>query len=365
MLLSDLWTNGWSRNGERQDKALSRGWPMTAVIITAAAKFRRAFVVALLLATVHVSRAGSADTIGLERMNFGYSAAGTVATAPLWITQDSGIFKKYGFEVKPIYMAGGLAPVAILAGEVQFAIMSAGVMIPPVLKGADLVMIAGLSNYINQSLLVAPEILDGKLLKGKRVAIQRLGDLTHIAAREAVKHLGLAEADVVYQQIGGVPTRFAALQSANTQGAILSPPYVGRARRQGFRTLINLYELKIPFAGSSVVTTRQLIASRRPMVLNLLKALAEGIQFYKRERESSMRIIDRYIPGVGKDEMAEAMDHYQRDLEDKPYPRPESVRVAVDMYAQQTSSAKGAEVDRFIDPSLIRELERSGFFSGR
>jgi ABC-type nitrate/sulfonate/bicarbonate transport system substrate-binding protein len=98
-------------------------------------------------------------------MNFGYSAASTVATAPLWITQDSGIFKKYGFDVKPIYMAGGLAPVAILAGEGQFAIMSSGVMIPPVLKGADLFMIASLSNYINQSLLVVPEIGDGKQLK--------------------------------------------------------------------------------------------------------------------------------------------------------------------------------------------------------
>ena len=43
------------------------------------------------------------------------------------------------------------------------------------------------------------------------------------------------------------------------------------------------------------------------MVLNLLKALADGIHFYKRERESSMRIIDRYIPGIAKDELAEAI----------------------------------------------------------
>lgn len=334
--------------------------PTVAVIFI---RIASCFAGMLMLAAAGWSSA--AESPALERMNFGYSAAGTVATAPLWITQDSGIFKKYGFDVKPIYMAGGLAPIAILAGEVPFAIMSSGVMIPPVLKGADLVMIASLSNYINQSLLVAPEIVDGKQLKGKRIAIQRLGDLTHIAAREAVKHLGLAEADVLYQQIGGVPTRFAALQSANTQGAVLSPPYVGRARRLGYRALVNLYEFKIPFAGSSVVTTRQLIASRRPMVLNLLKALADGIHFYKHERESSMRIIDRYIPGIAKDELAEAMDHYQRDLEDRPYPRPESVRSAVDMYAQQAPSAKGIEVERFLDASLIRELERNGFFASR
>ena len=305
----------------------------------------------------------AAEFPALERMNFGYSAAGTVATAPLWITQDSGIFKKYGFDVKPVYMAGGLAPVAIMAGEVQFAIMSAGVMIPPVLKGADLAMIAGLSNYINQSLVVAPEITDGKQLKGKRIAIQRLGDLTHIAAREAVKHLGLAESDLLYQQIGGVPTRFAALQSANTQGAVLSPPYVGRARRLGYRILVNLYELKIPFAGSSVVTTRQLIISRRPMVLNLVKAFVEGVHFYKRERETSIRIIERYIPGTAKEELAEAIDHYQRDLEDRPYPRPEGIKTAIELYAQQNPAAKGVDPERFIDASLMRDLDRGGFFA--
>jgi len=274
----------------------------------------------LLLLTAPLSSQG-AESPALERMNFGYSAAGTVATAPLWVTQDSGVFKKHGFDVKPIYMAGGLAPVAIMAGEVQFAIMSAGVMIPPVLKGADLVMIVGLSNYINQSLVVAPEITDAKQLKGKRIAIQRLGDLTHIAGREAVKHLGLAESDVQYQQIGGVPTRFAAMQ-----------------------------------------TTRQLIASRRPMVLNLLKGFVEGVYFYKHEREASIRIIERYIPGAAKDELSEAIDHYQRDLEDRPYPRPEGIKTALDLYAQQNPAAKGVDAERFMDQSLMRELERGGFF---
>jgi NitT/TauT family transport system substrate-binding protein len=306
---------------------------------------------------------GAAELPAPERLNFGYSAAGAVSTAPLWITQHTGAFKKYGLDLKPIYMAGGLAPVAVMAGEVQFAIMSSGVMIPPVLRGADLVMIASLSNFINQALVVAPETTDGKQLRGKRVSIQRLGDLTHIAAREAVKQLGLAEADVQYQQIGGVPARFAALQSGQVQGAVLSPPYIGRARRLGYRVLVNLSDLRIPFAGSSIVTTRQLVAARRPVALNLLKAFAEGIHFYKREREASIAIVERYIPGASKDEIGEAVDHYNRDLDERPYPRPEGIKTALDLFAQQTPAAKGADPERFIDQSLLRELERSGFFT--
>jgi ABC-type nitrate/sulfonate/bicarbonate transport system substrate-binding protein len=132
---------------------------------------------------------------------------------------------------KLIFLAGGLSPVALMAGEVPFALMSAGVMLPAALRGADLVMVAALSNYLNQVLAMTPELADPKQLKGKRIAIQRLGDLTHVAAREALKHVGLAESDLQFQQIGGGPARFTALQSGLVQAAVLTPPYSTRARK--------------------------------------------------------------------------------------------------------------------------------------
>ena len=247
----------------------------------------------------------AAESTPLERINFGFSAAGSVASAPLWMAQDSGAFKKYGLDVKLIFLAGGLTPVAVMAGEVPFALMSAGVMVPAALRGADLVMVAALSNYLNQVLAVAPEFTDVKQLKGKRIAIQRLGDLTHIAAREALKNLGLNESDMQMQQIGGGPARFIALQTGNVQAAILTPPYSTRARKLGYRVPVNLYDLKIPFIGTGVVTTRQLVAARRPLVLNLLKAIAEGIRFYKIERDLPIKIAERHLPGAAREEMSE------------------------------------------------------------
>ena len=49
-------------------------------------------------------------------------------------------------------------------------------------------------------------------------------------------------------------------------------------------------------------------------MLNLLKAIAEGIRFYKREREASIKIAERYLPGAAREEIADALDHYNRDL---------------------------------------------------
>ncbi len=48
---------------------------------------------------------------------------------------------------------------AVVAGEVLFALMSVGVMVPAALRGADLVMVAALSNYLNQVRAVAPDYI--------------------------------------------------------------------------------------------------------------------------------------------------------------------------------------------------------------
>jgi len=42
----------------------------------------------------------AAESPALEKLNFGFSAAGSVATVPLWMAQDSGAFKKYGLDGK-------------------------------------------------------------------------------------------------------------------------------------------------------------------------------------------------------------------------------------------------------------------------
>ena len=70
---------------------------------------------------------------------------------------------------------------------------------------------------MNQVLAVAPEFSDPKKqLKGRRVCIQRLGDLTHIAARGAAKNRRPRRVRFTkFQQIGGGPARFTALQTGN------------------------------------------------------------------------------------------------------------------------------------------------------
>ena len=123
---------------------------------------------------------------------------------------------------------------------------------------------------------VAWDYTDVKQLKGKRIAIQRLGDLTHIAAREALKHAGLAESDLQMQQICGGPA-------------------AGVEPAQGDR--------------------------RRHSILQT-------------ERDAPIKIAERYLPGAAREEIADALDHYNRDLDDRPFPRAEGFKIALELTAQ-------------------------------
>jgi len=50
-------------------------------------------------------------------------------------------------------------------------------------------------------------------------------------------------------------------------------------------------------------------------------------------------------------------------LDDRPLPRPEGFKIALELTAQQTPLVKGVDAERFFDPSPLRMLERSGFFT--
>jgi len=50
-------------------------------------------------------------------------------------------------------------------------------------------------------------------------------------------------------------------------------------------------------------------------------------------------------------------------LEERPCARAEGFKIALDLTAQQTALAKGVDAEKFIDSSLLHELERSGFYN--
>ncbi|MGH7872684.1 MAG: ABC transporter substrate-binding protein, partial [Candidatus Binatia bacterium] len=112
--------------------------------------------------------------------------------AVLWVARDRGLFKKHGIDVQFILMPrNALAVAALLAGEIDAAIVGPGHVINAASSGADLIGIANLKQKLDYRLDARPEIKKKEDLRGKRIAISGPGSTSHLQALLALQDFNI------------------------------------------------------------------------------------------------------------------------------------------------------------------------------
>ena len=124
--------------------------------------------------------------------NLHMSYAGTSGyNVPFWVTQEAGLFIKYGLPSELLLISGGSTSVqALLANELQFVNAGATPAIQAILQGAPVVMIASYYNLMPYSFVVGKSVRSVSDLKGKRMAITRLGGIAAICRPTSVREIG-------------------------------------------------------------------------------------------------------------------------------------------------------------------------------
>src|SRR6186713_689571 len=124
----------------------------------------------------------------------------------LWVARERGLFKKHGLDMQFILMPRNpLAIAALLAGEIDAAIVGPGHVINAASGGADAVGIANLSQKLDYRLIARPEIKTKEDLRGKRIAISGPGSTSHLVTMLALQGLGVdaTQARIAYLTIPG------------------------------------------------------------------------------------------------------------------------------------------------------------------
>src|ERR1051326_4216310 len=133
---------------------------------------------------------------------------------PLWVTQDAGLFKEQGLAPELILISGDAASLqALLANDLDFTNAAGTTPIQGMLQGADFVLVGSSYNLMPYSFVVTPDIRTAGDLKGKRMAVSRLGGITEFAGRLALEKFGLAQNDMTLVQAGADGSRIAARRS--------------------------------------------------------------------------------------------------------------------------------------------------------
>jgi NitT/TauT family transport system substrate-binding protein len=306
----------------------------------------------------------SAPATSADKLRIGYGAP-SVPMSILWITQEAKLFEKNGLDVEVLYLESALVQRALIAGNIAFGQMTGSLMSAPKLQGADLVMVAGFLNHLTYRLVARPDIKTVADIKGKRVGVSRFGAGADRATRLLLSRLGLSpEKDVLLVQVGGGPTRLAALSANAIDATIVEPPDHKKAQEAGMRVLANMEEMNIPFQHTGLVTSRAQLAKAPDIARRVIKSFVEGIHLANVNAEVPKKAFRKYMRLQQERELDDAYQVLRGFIQRKPYPTLEGFKAVFAELAEQIPAAKNADPKDFVDTRILEELDRSGYIDG-
>jgi ABC-type nitrate/sulfonate/bicarbonate transport system substrate-binding protein len=194
-------------------------------------------------------------------------------------------------------------------------------------------------------------------LKGKRVAISQLGASTDFIARLAVRQLGLTEKDVALIALGAQGERWAALAGGHVDASVFQPPITVRARKAGLPVWVDFSKTDYEYVVAGPVTTRSFIKTNRETVMNFMRGLADGMDFYRDEKnkDAVTRYLGEFYKSNNTEELEETRRVYSQVSPGLPVVTVKSMEnmIASDKLLS-TMNINGADV---MDLSFLRQLE--------
>src|SRR5574342_19195 len=282
-------------------------------------------LLALLISALFSSTALGADTgtpQPLKKVVIAYSAI-SPSQAPAWMAYESGIFRKYGLDAQLIFIESGSRTVqTLISGDVVAAQVAGASVLQSNLQGSGVVMIAGFLNTMDYKLIVARDITRPDQLKGKTVAVSRIGSSSDFATRYALEKYGLVpDKDVAIVQIGSQPARFSALESGKIHGAMVAIPLTAKASKMGLNTLADLQMLGLEYQHTGLAVAQNTLKTQPELVRNVLKAFVESIYYMKTHRNEAIAILGKYLKTDDAEALVEAYEAVGLALiPEKPYP---------------------------------------------
>jgi NitT/TauT family transport system substrate-binding protein len=306
------------------------------------------FCIALLSLLISIREAPAQTT------NIRIAFNGFGGTAPFFLGNDSGIFKKQGLTLELIFIPGGSLSLQALLGRSLDLLLTGG---PPVinayLQGAKIKIIGGVTNLLPYVFVVTTGLRTAEQVKGKKIGISRFGSNTDYVVRLALDQLALNTNQVQIIQVGGSQARLVALKSGAIQGTVLSPEEALVAQKMGFMVLLDFIEKGIEFPHVNVVARDDYLETQPQTIRNFMRAYVEAVRYYKSHRaEAVKKIMD--LNKLPERQMAEIVyDGSLRATPDDAKPTLKGMEVVLETVAKENPKARNLTVQQLIDMRFI------------
>ena len=324
--------------------------------------FRWRFVFVLFCAAAFLPAQLSAQT----RSNFASSIT-SESMAAVWVAKDRGLFKKYGLDVQYILMPRSpLAVAALIAGEIDVAVIGPGHLVNAATGGTDVIGIANFAQKLDYRLNTRPEIKKKEELRGKRIAISGPGSTSHLVSLLALQHLALDpnETKIAFLTIPGTEiNRRLALESGSVDATTLNGSVGDVYGHKGYPVLFNFKGSGVTMPQTMLVTTRRLASTRPQVVEAYAKTIVEAIavMFDPANKESVTRTLASNLRLTNPSDADEAYQSVINSYERVPYPSLEGMHRLHGLLTTINPKLAGVKIDSVVDDSFISKLDSSGF----
>jgi len=313
-------------------------------------RFKSFCVLVILIGLLFIGQSRSFGQTNNLRIAFN----GFGGTAPIFLGQDAGIFRKHNLTLEMIFIPGGSLSLQALIGRSLELLLTGG---PPVinayLQGAKIKIIAGTVNLLPYTFVTVAGVRAAEQLKGKKIGISRFGSNTDYVVRLALTLFALAPADVQIVQVGGSQARLLAMKSGAIEATVLSPEEAIVAQKMGYRILFDFIEKGIEFPHVNVVARDDYLEAQPQTVRAFLRAYLESLRYYKSHRDEAVKKI-LFLSKLPDRQMGEVI--YEGSLRASPddaKPSWKGMEAVLDATAKENPKAKGLTVQRLLDLRFI------------
>jgi NitT/TauT family transport system substrate-binding protein len=287
--------------------------------------------------------------------------------ASIWIAKELNLFKKYGLETQYILMPRSpLAVAALIAGEIDVAVIGPGHLVNANSGGADVIGVANLVQKLDYRLNSRPEIKKKEELRGKRIAISGPGATSHLVALLALQNMALDpnREKIAFLTIPGTEiNRRLALESGSVDATTLNGSVGDTYGQKGYPVLFNFKGTGVVMPQTMLVTTRRLATSKPQVIEAYMKALVEAIAYLldPANKENVTRAMATNLRLTNPSEADEAYKAVINAYERVPYPTIEGMKRLHGLLTSINPKLADAKVETMIDDSFVQKLDSSGF----
>ncbi len=278
------------------------------------------------------------------------------------VAKEAGYFTKYGLDFDLQNINGSTTAVAaMVAGDIVLASVAGSAVVTAQASGTDLVMIAGFVNKAIFRVMVGPTITSLDQLKGKTIAVTRIGNADYFAWQTIAARQGWKITDLNFVSATDVPGQVTLLKTGNVQAIAVSPPNNILALQAGGHEILDTAVFNEPEQNVGIAALRKFLAGNRPAALATVKASIEAIARWKKDPAFVKSVIRTYLKNDDQQFLDVGYSAYVDAFPESPYPSEPGLARIIEQVSTQNAKAKDLKTSQLVDNSLVQELESNGF----